>query len=333
MKYRVGINGFGRIGRNTLRCALRRPNFEVAAINDLADSATLLHLFKYDSLYGKFPGEAALQGENMIVEGKEIAVFREKDPLHIPWKDAGVDIVIEATGKFRKRELASRHLKAGAKKVIVTAPVNDGDFSIVIGVNEDKYDPQKHHIISNASCTTNALAPIVKVLHEHFGIVKGLMNTTHSYTNDQHLLDLPHPDLRRARAAAISIIPTSTGAAKTVGVVIPELKEKIDGLAVRVPTPTVSLVDFVAELKSEVTVEAVNAAFKTAAKELEGILSFSDQPLVAADYRQDPHSCIIDGLSTMVVGGNMARVVAWYDNEWGYSTRVADLADFVAERL
>ncbi len=328
---KVGINGFGRIGRLTMRAALGR-NCRIVAVNDLVDSPTLAHLLKYDSNYGIF-GAAVEAGDKEIrVDGSPVKVFAERDPAQIPWKEAGVDIVIESTGRFRTRKAASAHLKAGARKVIITAPADEADVTLVLGVNEGNYRPAEHHLISNASCTTNALAPVVKVLHDSFGLVKGLMNTTHAYTNDQQLLDLPHPDLRRARAAAVAMIPTSTGAAKTVGMVIPEMKGKVDGFAVRVPTSTVSLVDLVAELASEASAAGINEAFKKASRG-SSYLAFSDEPLVSSDYRGNPYSSTVDGLSTMVVGSNLARVVAWYDNEWAYSCRVVDLVELIARNL
>ncbi|MEW5783550.1 MAG: type I glyceraldehyde-3-phosphate dehydrogenase [Bacillota bacterium] len=325
---KVGINGFGRIGRLTMRASLGQDKFEVVAINDLVDSTTLAHLLKYDSVYGKLATEVRAEAKGLLVGGKLVSVYSERDPVQIPWKESGVDLVIESTGRFRTRDAVSSHLKAGAKRVIITAP-GEADAVIVLGVNENIYNPAEHIIISNASCTTNALAPLVKVLHKNFGVKKGLMNTTHAYTNDQQLLDLPHPDLRRSRAAALSMIPTSTGAAKTVGEVIPELKGKIDGLSVRVPTATVSVVDFVADLEQSTTPAAVNEAFIKAAQGSK-YLAFSDEPLVSADYRGNPYSSTVDGLSTMVVGGNLARVMAWYDNEWAYSCRVVDLAAMIA---
>ncbi|NMA92193.1 MAG: type I glyceraldehyde-3-phosphate dehydrogenase [Firmicutes bacterium] len=328
---RVGINGFGRIGRLTMRTAVGRDKFKVVAINDLVDSGTLAHLLKYDSVYGKFAPEVEADGKDLLVDGDKIRVFSEREPSRIPWEEAGVDLVIEATGLFRSRETAAGHLRAGARKVIITAPASDIDVTLVFGVNEEDYRPAEHHLISNASCTTNALALVVKVLHENFGLQKGLMNTTHAYTNDQRLLDMAHSDLRRARAAGLSTIPTSTGAAKTVGVVIPELEGKIDGFAIRVPMASVSLVDFVALLDREVTEIEVNEAFRQAAQG-SPYLAYSDEPLVSADYIGDPHSSIVDGLATMAIGGNLVRAVAWYDNEWGYSCRIADLVELVAER-
>jgi glyceraldehyde 3-phosphate dehydrogenase len=326
---KVGINGFGRIGRLSMRASLKQDKVKVVAINDLSDNKTLAHLLKYDSVYGILDADLKSDDEGFLLNGERIRVFAEREPAKLPWKDAGVDVVIEATGIFRKREAASAHLTAGAKRVIITAPA-DVDIVIVLGVNDHLYDPDKHFLISNASCTTNALAPLVKVIHDNFGVKKGLMNTTHAYTNDQSLLDFPHSDLRRSRAAALSMIPTTTGAAKTVGEVIPELKGRIDGLAIRVPTPTVSLVDFVGELEKEATVEAINTAFMKAAKGSK-YLAYSDEPLVSADYKGNSYSSTVDGLSTMVIGNNMARVLAWYDNEWAYSCRVIDLAAMIAE--
>ncbi|HOA34709.1 MAG TPA: type I glyceraldehyde-3-phosphate dehydrogenase [Bacillota bacterium] len=327
---KVGINGFGRIGRLTMRASLGQDQIKIVAVNDLVDSATLAHLLQYDSIYGKLDVPVKAEADGLLVGGEYVRVFSERDPGQIPWKEYGVDLVVESTGRFRTRDAASAHLKGGARRVIITAPA-EADIMIVLGVNEERFNPQEHFLISNASCTTNALAPVVKVLHDKFGVRKGLMNTTHSYTNDQVILDLPHPDLRRARAAALSMIPTSTGAAKAVGLVLPELKGKIDGFAVRVPTPTVSLVDLVAELEQEVTPAKVNEAFKEAAAGSK-YLAFSDTPLVSSDYKGNPYSSTVDGLSTMVVGENLVRVVAWYDNEWAYSCRVADLAAFIAGR-
>jgi len=328
---KVGINGFGRIGRLMFRASMNHEAYEVVAINDLTDNATLAHLLKYDSNYGIFQHDVGVKGDNLSVDGKEIRVLSEKDPACLPWKEMGVDIVIESTGRFRARPDAAKHLEAGAQKVIITAPSGDADIMIVLGVNENQYNPGEHHVISNASCTTNALAPVARVLQENFGVRKGLMNTTHAYTNDQQLLDLPGSDLRRARAGAISMIPTSTGAAKAVGKVIPELNGKVDGFAVRVPTSTVSVVDLVAELDKEVTSEEVNRVFKQDAAK-SPVLDYSDEPLVSADYKGNPHSSVVDGISTMVVGGNLVRVVAWYDNEWAYSCRVGDLVEYLASK-
>jgi len=324
----IGINGFGRIGRLVMRGALGQKSFKVTAANDLVDSATLAHLLKYDTNYGVMDKEVKAGRDHLLVNGETVKVFSEKDPAKIPWKECGVDLVIESTGRFRKRDSAMLHMRGGARRVIITAP-GEADVVIVLGVNENLYDPAKHYLISNASCTTNALAPVVKVLHDNFTVRKGLMNTTHAYTNDQVLVDMPHPDLRRARAAAVSMIPTSTGAAKTVGEVIPELKGKIDGMAVRVPTSTVSLVDFVAELARDATPAAVNEAFKKAA-EGSKYLAFSEEPLVSVDYKGSPYSATVDGLSTMTVGGNLIRVLAWYDNEWAYAQRVVDLVAIMA---
>ncbi len=332
---RIAINGFGRIGRNTFRAIYDRnlqDKVEVVAVNDLTDAKTLAHLLKYDSVHGRFQRDVRVEGDSIVVDGKAVKVFSEKDPANLPWKDLGVELVIEATGLFRERDKAAKHLEAGAKRVIISAPAKGEDITIVMGVNHDKYDPEKHYIVSNASCTTNCLAPVVKVLHEKFGIVKGLMTTVHSYTNDQRILDLPHRDLRRARAAAVSIIPTTTGAAIAVTKVIPELQGKLNGMAMRVPTPNVSVVDLVAELKRPATVEEVNAAMKEAAEgELKGILAYSEEKLVSVDYNHDPHSSIFDAPSTMVID-NMVKVVSWYDNEWGYSNRLVDLAMYMAEK-
>lgn len=330
MVLKVGINGFGRIGRLTMRASLKQDQIKVVAINDLVDSATLAHLLQYDSIYGKLDLSVKAEADGLIVGEDHVRVFSERDPARIPWKESGVDLVVESTGRFRTRDTASAHLKAGARRVIITAP-GEADIMIVLGVNEERFNPEEHFLISNASCTTNALAPVVKVLHDKFGVRKGLMNTTHSYTNDQVLLDLPHPDLRRARAAALSMIPTSTGAAKAVGLVLPELKGKIDGFSVRVPTASVSLVDLVTELEQEVTPAKVNEAFQQAAAGSK-YLAFSDEPLVSSDYKANAYSSTVDGLSTMVVGGNLVRIVAWYDNEWAYSCRVADLASLIAGR-
>ncbi len=333
MTVKIGINGFGRIGRNVFRALLAKEELQVVAINDLTDNHTLAHLLRYDSLYGKFPGEIVLKDANLLVNGREINILAQGQPEKLPWRELGVELVLESTGRFRTHREASRHLQGGAKKVIVATPVNDADLIVVMGINEKQYDAGKHHILSNASCTTNGLAPVVKVLHEHFGLLKGLMNTTHAYTNDQQLLDLAHSDLRRARAAQLSMIPTTTGAAKVIGKIIPELKGKIDGFAVRVPTPTVSMVDFVAQLQKETSDTEVNKALKEAAEgELRGILGYTDEPLVSVDYKGSAYSCVVDSLLTMVIGGNLVRVVAWYDNEWGYSQRLADLAAYLARQ-
>jgi glyceraldehyde 3-phosphate dehydrogenase len=331
---KVGINGFGRIGRNVFRAALNNSEVEVVAINDLTDVNTLVHLLKYDTTHGRLDATVEAGEGALYVNGKEIKVFAERDPGNLPWASVGVEIVVESTGIFTAKEKAEAHLKGGAKKVIISAPATNEDITIVMGVNEDKYDPSKHTIISNASCTTNCLAPFAKVLNDKFGIVKGLMTTVHSYTNDQQVLDLPHKDLRRARAAAENIIPSTTGAAKAVALVLPELKGKLNGMAFRVPTPNVSVTDLVAELSRDVTVEEVNAALKEAANSgpLKGILNYSEEPLVSSDYNGDPASSTIDALSTMVVGGNLVKVVSWYDNEWGYSNRVVDLAAYIASK-
>ena len=332
MVLKIGINGFGRIGRVTYRALLEKGGGEVVAVNDLADTKTLAHLLNYDSLYGKLPFEVKAEEKTLKVNGRVIHTLQERDPERIPWEKFGVETVIESTGHFRTREKASLHLKAGASRVIVTAPMKDPDITIVLGVNEEAFNPALHRVISNASCTTNALAPVVKILHQSFGIKKALINTTHAYTNDQSLLDFPHSDLRRARAAFVSLIPTSTGAARAIGDVIPELKGRIDGFAVRVPTPTVSLLDIVALLEKNTTAQEVNEALQQGAEEKPEVLSFSMEPLVSADYRRSPYSSVIDGLSTMVTGDNLARVVTWYDNEWSYSCRVVDLALYTARK-
>lgn len=334
MAMKVGINGFGRIGRNVLRYALENNvnEIEIVAINNPGKVEDLAHLFKYDSCFGRFDGTVEVNGEYMIVNGKKIKFSGERDPEKLTWKELGVELVVESTGVFRDRESVSKHLKAGAKKVIISAPAKDEDITIVLGVNEEDYDASKHNIISNASCTTNCLAPFAKVIMDEFGINKGLITTVHSYTNDQNILDSNHNDLRRARAAAESIIPTTTGAAKAVALVIPELKGKLNGMAMRVPTPTVSIVDAVFEIEKEATAEDINKVLKEAANgKLKGIMGYSDEPLVSIDYKKDPHSSIIDSLSTMVVG-NMVKILSWYDNEWGYSARVIDLAVFVAKK-
>ncbi|MDI6708595.1 MAG: type I glyceraldehyde-3-phosphate dehydrogenase [Candidatus Thermoplasmatota archaeon] len=329
---KVGINGFGRIGRLTLRAALENKNIEVVAVNDITNAKTLAHLFKYDSIYGIFDGEVKSTENAIVVNGKEIKAFAQKDPALLPWKNLGVDIVIESTGLFTEADKARAHLKAGAKKVIISAPAKNEDITIVIGVNENKYDPKKHFVISNASCTTNCLAPVAKVLNDKFGIVRALMTTVHAYTMDQRVLDAPHKDLRRARAAALSLIPTTTGAAKAIGVVIPELKGKFDGLAIRVPTPTVSAVDLVAVVGRETNSDEVNNAFRDSAKSsLKGILEVVDEPLVSIDFKGNKHSAIVDAPSTMVTG-SLVKVIAWYDNELGYSYRLVDLVDYISKK-
>jgi glyceraldehyde 3-phosphate dehydrogenase len=332
MAIKVGINGFGRIGRQTYRALVEEyaDEVEVVAVNDLTDTTTLGHLLQYDSNYGFFEGDVEVESDSLKIDGQTLKVLAEKDPAALSWGKLGVDLVIESTGRFTDADKAGLHIKAGAKKVIISAPAKGEDLTVVMGVNHDQYDPEKHHIISNASCTTNCLAPVAKVILEKFGIVKGLMTTVHSYTNDQVILDQPHKDLRRARAAAINIIPTTTGAAKALALVIPELKGKVDGFSLRVPTSTVSIVDFKAVVGRNVTIEEVNAALKEASEgELEDILGYEEQPLVSSDYRGDPRSSIIDALSTQVIGGDLVQVVSWYDNEWGYSCRVADLAAFI----
>jgi glyceraldehyde 3-phosphate dehydrogenase len=336
MSVKIAINGFGRIGRNILRSALQggMGDLDLVAINDLTDAKTLAHLFKYDSVHGKFDGEVDVDGKDLIIDGERFTVLSERDPANLPWADLDVDIVFEATGLFRKRPDAQKHLDAGAKKVIITAPAVDPDITLVLGVNDDKYDPATQNIISNASCTTNCVAPVVKVLVDEFGFKNGLMTTVHSYTNDQSILDLPHKDLRRARAAAVSIIPTSTGAAKATGLVIPAVKGKIDGMAMRVPTPNVSIVDLVATVERATTVEEVNSALRAASEgALAGILGYEESPLVSIDYVGDPRSSIVDALSTAVVEGTLVKVISWYDNEWGYSSRCVDLARRIGEHL
>ena len=334
MPMRVAINGFGRIGRLSLRSILQRQKntLSVIAVNDLADLETNAHLFQYDSTYGTFPGTVEI-GEGVLrVDGWNIAVLNQKDPSRMPWKNLGVDLVIESTGVITDGIKARAHLEAGAKKVIITAPAKNEDITLVLGVNETNYDPKKHHIVSNASCTTNCLAPVVKVLHESFGIERGLMTTTHAYTNDQRILDLMHKDLRRARAAAMNIVPTTTGAAQAMCLVMPELRGKLHGISLRVPTSTVSVVDLVADLKRSASTEEINAALKQAAEgHLKGILAYCDKPLVSSDFRGHPASAIVDALSTVVLEGRMAKLLAWYDNEWGYSCRVADLAGLMAK--
>jgi len=331
MSIKVGINGFGRIGRNLLRASLGHPEIEYVAVNDITDAKTLAHLLKYDSVLGGFKGDVTATEDAIFVNGKKIKVLAEKDVGKLPWKDLGVDIVVESTGRYTKRPDIIKHIElAGARKVIVSAPATDPDITIVLGVNEEAYDSGKHHLISNASCTTNCLAPVVKVLHQEFGIEKAFMTTIHSYTNDQKILDAPHKDLRRARAAAVSQIPTTTGAAKAVGLVLPELKGKIDGVAIRIPTPNVSLVDLVAVMKKDVTEKDVNSAFKKAADgKLKGILQYTDEELVSVDFLSNPHSAIVDGPSTKVIDKNLLKVLAWYDNEWGYSCRLRDLIKYI----
>jgi len=334
MAIRIGINGFGRIGRNMLRASFHDPELEYVAVNDITDAKTLAHLLKYDSVLGTLKEEVKATEDSIILNGKTIKVLAEKDISGLKWKDLGVDVVIEATGKYTKRPEAIKHLEiGGAKKVIISAPATDPDITIVMGVNEKVYDPEKHHIISNASCTTNCLAPVAKVIHEKFGIEKAFMTTIHAYTNDQRILDAPHKDLRRARAAAVSQIPTTTGAAKAVGLVLPELKGKIDGIAIRVPTPNVSLVDLVALVKKETTAEEVNAALKEAAEgSLKGIIEYTEEPLVSVDFMSNPHSAIVDALSTKVMEKNLVKVMAWYDNEWGYSCRLVDLVKYIMKK-
>ncbi|MEB1808662.1 MAG: type I glyceraldehyde-3-phosphate dehydrogenase [Bacillaceae bacterium] len=333
MATKIGINGFGRIGRLVFRAALKNPNVEVVAINDLTDANMLAHLLKYDSVHGKLDAEVSVNGDSLVVNGQEIKVIAERDPAQLGWGNHGVEVVVESTGRFTNREDAAKHIEAGAKKVIISAPANNEDITVVMGVNHEQYDAASHHVISNASCTTNCLAPFAKVLNDQFGIRRGMMTTVHSYTNDQQILDLPHKDYRRARAAAENIIPTTTGAAKAVALVLPELKGKLNGGAMRVPTPNVSLVDLVVELDKEVTAEDVNNAFKEAAEgPLKGILGYSEEPLVSGDYNGNPDSSTIDALSTMVMEGNMVKVISWYDNEAGYSHRVVDLVEYMAKQ-
>jgi len=336
MAIRVAINGFGRIGRNVLRAAKKagRTDLDFVAVNDLTDNKTLAHLLKYDSVHGRYAGNVEVTDSGLRVDGDDLKVFAEKDPAKLPWKDLGVDIVVESTGIFTSKEKAVAHLEAGARKVIISAPAKGEDITVVLGVNHEDYDPDNHHVISNASCTTNCLAPVVKVVMDSFGFRHGFMTTVHAYTNDQRILDLPHKDLRRARAAAMSMIPTTTGAAKATGLVIPEVKGKIDGVAMRVPTPDVSVVDLVAEVEKDTSAEELNAAFRAAAEgPMKGVLGVSDEPLVSIDYTGNPHSSIVDLLSTNVIDGRMVKVLSWYDNEWGYSERVVDLAKYVGDRL
>src|SRR3954469_19554499 len=333
MAIKVGINGFGRIGRNIMRAALGSQDLDFVAVNDLTNAATLAHLLKYDSILGNLKSKITADGDKISVDGDQFQVLSVKDPAQLPWKDLGVDVVFESTGLFTDRDSAAKHLAAGAKKVVITAPAKKPDFSVVLGVNEDKYDPKTHHIISNASCTTNCLAPMAKVLHESFGIKKGWMTTIHSYTNDQQLLDLPHKDLRRARAAALSIIPTTTGAATAVGEVMPDLKGRLDGFAMRVPTPNVSVVDLAALVDKKTSGEEVNAAFKEAANgAMKGIMEYVEAPLVSIDFRGNPHSSIIDAPYTKVMDGDFVKVLSWYDNEWGYSNRCVDLLRLMVKK-
>jgi glyceraldehyde 3-phosphate dehydrogenase len=334
MATKVGINGFGRIGRQVFKAIrdMYPDTLEVVAVNDIGDVNTMAHLLKYDSNYGRFDGTVEVVDGGMEIDGKLVKVLAERDPADLPWGDLGVDIVVESTGFFRSREAAGKHLEAGAKKVIISAPAKGEDLTVVLGVNEDKYDPSAHNIISNASCTTNCLAPAAKVVNDNFGIVKGLMTTIHAYTNDQKILDMPHSDLRRARAAAMSIIPTTTGAAKAVSLVIPDLKDKFDGYALRVPTSTVSVVDFVCEVEKDVTTEDLRAALKEAAAESK-VMDYVEEPLVSIDFKGSPASSSVDGQFCQALGGNMVKVVTWYDNEWGYSCRTADLADLIAGKL
>jgi glyceraldehyde 3-phosphate dehydrogenase len=335
MAVRVGINGFGRIGRNVVRAALlsKQTGLEFVGVNDITDPKTLGHLLKYDSVHGRFPGTVEVRGEALIVNGKEVRVTAIKEPEKLPWKELGVDLVLESTGRFTDRDSAAKHLAAGARKVVISAPAKGEDITIVMGVNEKKYDPAAHHIISNASCTTNCLVPVVKVVLDNWGLVHGFMTTVHSYTNDQNILDLPHKDLRRARAAALSIIPTTTGAAKATSLVIPEVKGKLDGVSLRVPTPDVSIVDLTAEVKQATTIEEVNAAFKKAAQgELKGILDVSDEPLVSTDYIGSLFSSVVDARSTNVIDGTLVHISSWYDNEMGYSARCVDLLAYIGSR-
>jgi glyceraldehyde 3-phosphate dehydrogenase len=336
MAIRVAINGFGRIGRNVLRSAKKAgvTDIDFVAVNDLTDAGTLAHLLRYDSVHGAYPGTVEVTDGGLKVDGDEIRVFAERDPGALPWKELGVDIVIESTGRFTQRDAAAKHLEAGARKVIISAPAKQEDITVVLGVNEGMYDSSAHDVVSNASCTTNCLAPVVKVLMDAFGFRRGFMTTIHAYTNDQNILDLPHKDLRRARAAAMSMIPTTTGAAKATSLVIPEVTGKLDGMAIRVPTPDVSLVDLVAEVDRDVTADEVNAALKAAADgPMKGVLGYSDEPLVSIDHTGNPHSSVVDAMSTAVMEGRMVKVLSWYDNEWGYSTRVVDLVRYMGERL
>lgn len=334
MKTKVGINGFGRIGRNAFKIAQDKDvNFEIVAINDLTDPKTLAHLLKYDSCFGKFNGTVEATDDSIIVNGKEIKIYSEKDPSMLPWKELGVEVVLESTGKFNDHKGGMLHIQAGAKKVVFSAPAKEVDKTIVMGVNQEAYDPASHNLVSNASCTTNCLAPIAKVVDREFGIVQGMMTTIHSYTNDQRILDLPHSDLRRSRAACLSMIPTTTGAAKAVALVLPQLEGKLNGMAMRVPTPAVSVVDVVFELEKEVTKETINEAIKKASEnDMKGIIGYCDESLVSVDFKGDERSSILDSRATMVLQGNMVKILSWYDNEWGYSNRVVDLIDYIIER-
>ncbi len=331
MSIKVGVNGFGRIGRNFFRSVLTNDNIDIVAINDITDATTLAHLLKYDSVLGRLDADVSSEGDALVVNGKRVSVFSERDPANLPWAKHDVSVVVESTGLFRDKESAGKHIQGGAKKVIISAPGKNPDFTVVYGVNHNDYDPSSHHIISNASCTTNCLAPVAKVMLENFGVKYGLMTTIHSYTNDQKILDLPHKDLRRARAAALSMIPTTTGAAKAVSLVLPALAGKMDGMAIRVPTPDVSLVDVTFEVEKATTAEEVNAALRSAASgPLNGVLDVSDEPLVSADYIKNPYSSVVDALSTTVMNGTMVKVLSWYDNEWGFSSRLSDLIEHVA---
>ncbi|HSE94700.1 MAG TPA: type I glyceraldehyde-3-phosphate dehydrogenase [Methylomirabilota bacterium] len=334
MALKVGVNGFGRIGRVFFRAAWGTPGLEVVGVNDLSDAKTLAHLLKYDSVHGIFPAEVVAKGDVIFVDGRPVRVTAQRDPAALPWKDLGVAVVVESTGVFRDRAGAGKHLQAGARKVIITAPAKDPDVTLVLGVNEGTYDPTRHHVVSNASCTTNCLATVAKVLLDRFGIRRGFASTVHSYTNDQPIHDFPHKDLRRARAGAVSMIPTTTGAATAVGLVLPSLKGRLDGIAIRVPTANVSVVDLTAELGQPASVEAVNDAFRAAARgPLQNILAYTDEELVSVDFNGNPHSAIVDGPSTALVDGNLVKVLAWYDNEWGYSSRVRDLIQFIGRSL
>ncbi len=330
MPIRVGINGFGRIGRNVLRAGYKNKELEFVAVNDLTDAKTLAHLLKYDSVHGKFDAKVEVGKDSILIDGKEVKVFAQRDPSQLPWKDLRVDVVLESTGRFTDRAGGAKHLEAGAKKVIISAPAKDPDLTLVLGVNEKDYQPEEHHILSMGSCTTNCLAPIAKILVDEFGVEYGLMTTIHAYTNDQVILDFPHRDLRRARAAAMSMIPTTTGAATALSLVIPELKGKMDGMAIRVPTPNVSVVDLVAEVKKETTTEGLNQVLKSYAEgKMKGILSFCEEPLVSIDFNGNPHSSIVDGPSTKVIGGRLVKIISWYDNEWGFSNRMVELFLFL----